>query len=618
MNNSMVWKTGLAAILLSAALAPGAGPVQASAAEPAAVAADLAAVTAAAADASAAAPIATAPAAANADIATAAIAASAAPVATAAAAPAADNYGLTEQIRAAIKNVSAVPDGLGFRLSATVRLYNGGDEQVRVPEHELRVKTREGASYALVPSAGNKSVLQSREVGELVYSALVDSKEITGIAELSFVHVNLYVYPKTETNLLTMPVGSAWYGVGNEAADRPERLAWGSTFRLPGVNSEIVYTPVEATVQQAGEERAAVVTLLAENTGAGRETIPPLRLDAVTADSGTREGRRSGSGATALEAGEKAYLHYVIQLDASSSPSDLLVVTTDTFAGASGELLDIATGKWLLGWPTNGQTATGAPLYAFGSPITFDAVAKTVDKQTEVSLMEFHIHENPGEGYRTAVAKFRLIHRGELPVAAPAFGSELTDERGVTYRGARQANAVATLNPDLAYVVSYSYMLPQAEEASRFALKLTDRMQAAPYATTIASVAVEPQQESEDQTVSLYPFELKLNSVQVGFLYNAGSYHYKFHLDLDVQQVEPVVVDAAFSRLRFEIVDNVGRVVGSQDAVLAGDKKLISGKQVLEAVGLFSDQLNTPFSINVYEVIDTESGTAKRLLKQVQ
>ncbi|PYI53363.1 hypothetical protein [Paenibacillus flagellatus] len=541
------------------------------------------------------------------------------PTSVAAALAPASNDGLTEHIRAAVKNASATPTEKGYRLSVTVRLYNGGDEQARVPEHELRVRTRTGVTYTLAPSAGNKTALQPKEIAEQVCSALVDSKEVPEWDHLSFIHVNPYVYPKIETERLTMPVGAVWYGAGRSAPVKPARLAWGTPFRLPGVHSEIVYTPVEASIQQTAEGRGAVVTLLAENTGAGRETVPSFRIDAVAADAGTHEGVRAEKDAVALEAGEKAYLHFVVPLDPTETPTDLLAVSTDTFVGAGGEEVVVSTGKWLLSWPPGGQAAARSPSYEPGQPIVFDALTKAIDEQTEVSLAEFHIHDNPGEGYRTAVAKFRLVHHGDLPVAAPVFGSELTNDRGVSYRGSRQSNAIATMNPGLGYVISYSYMLPRSDESGEFTMKLVEGLTAVPYTTTVAAVPVRAQGEEDNgRAVSVYPFELKLNSVQVGFLYNAGTYKYKFNLDLEIEQLDNIVVDGGFSRIRFEVVDNVGRIVGSQDAVLAGDKKLISGKQVLEASELTSDQLHTPFTINVYEVFDTESGTAKRLLKRVK
>ncbi len=152
------------------------------------------------------------------------------------------NYGLTADIRAAIKSAAVTPTASGSQLAVTVRLYNGGAVQNRVPEHELRVQTASGVSYTLKPSASNKEALQPKEIGELVYMTSVDSKEIGQIEQLSFVNVDIYSYPKVETTLLAMPTKSVWYGgTGNTALQTLENLAWGQAFTIPGVNSELTY-----------------------------------------------------------------------------------------------------------------------------------------------------------------------------------------------------------------------------------------------------------------------------------------------------------------------------------------------------------------------------------------
>ncbi|MFD0695853.1 hypothetical protein ACFQZT_17375 [Paenibacillus sp. GCM10027628] len=529
------------------------------------------------------------------------------------------NYGLTSDIRAAIKNVAVTPTATGSQISATIRLYNGGDIQNRVPEHELRVRTTSGVVYTLKPSASNKDALQPKEISELVYMAAIDSKEINQIDQISFVNVDIYSYPKVETTLLAMPTAAVWYGTGSSAPQKLDALNWGQAFTIPGVNSGLVYTPVEVSMQNTSTGRAAVVTVLADNPGAGRETVPDFRIDAQS-EQKSYEGKRSEAEPIALEAGEKKYIHFAIPVENGATFSNLLVVSTDAFTPkGGGQPTTIATGKVAVAWPKSEQTGIAAPTYSIGTPIAFDPLTKVVDKKTEVALMELHLHENPGEGYKTAVAKFKLTNTSDVPTATPAFLSELTNAQGVTYQGSRQSNVTAMLNPGLSYVVSYSYIVPQTETGTGFTLKLLDGQAAAPYTTTIAALQTNVQDEETNGTISLYPFELKINDVTVNTLTTAAlTYTYKFRLDLDIEQKENVVVDNNFSKIRFEIVDNAGRVVGSKDASLTGANKLISGTQTLDASNIASDQFSYPFTVNVYEIIDTQSGTAKRLLKTVK
>ncbi|WP_261301833.1 hypothetical protein [Paenibacillus andongensis] len=529
------------------------------------------------------------------------------------------NYGLTPDIRAAIKSASVTPTASGSQLAVTVRLYNGGAVQNRVPEHELRVQTANGVSYTLKPSASNKEALQPKEIGELVYMTSIDSKEIGQIEQLSFVNVDIYSYPKVETTLLAMPTKSVWYGgMGSTALQSLENAAWGQAFTIPGVNSGLTYSTVEVSMQNTASGRAAVVTVLASNPGAGRETVPAFRMDAQS-DQKSYEGKRSEVDPVTLEAGEKKYIHFAIPVENGVTLSNLLVLSTDTFVPkGGGQASTLATGKLAIAWPKEQGNSAAAP-YTIGQPISFDALTKVVDKSTEVSLMELHLHENPGEGYQTAVAKFKLTNTSTTPTATPAFLSELVNAQGVTYQGSRQTNVATMLNPGLSYVVSYSYIVPQTEESTNFSLKLLDSVAAAPFTTTIAALQTDVQKEGTDANISLYPFDLTFNDVTVSTQTTAQlAYTYKFRLDLDIKQKENVVVDNNFSKLKFEIVDNAGRIVGSKDASFTGVNKLISGKQMLDATNITTDQFSYPFTVNVYETIETPNGTAKRLLKVIK
>ncbi|MNY78237.1 hypothetical protein D3C86_2184090 [compost metagenome] len=64
------------------------------------------------------------------------------------------------------------------------------------------------------------------------------------------------------------------------------------------------------------------------------------------------------------------------------------------------------------------------------------------------------------------------------------------------------------------------------------------------------------------------------------------------------------------------MVDSLGRIVGTQDASLMGTGKLTSGSQKVTISGLKNEQVSSGIVVNMYEVINTPNGTAKRLLKQ--
>ncbi|OCT12009.1 hypothetical protein A8709_29570 [Paenibacillus pectinilyticus] len=528
------------------------------------------------------------------------------------------NYGLTSDIRAAVKSVAVTPTASGTQVAVTVRLYNGGATPNRVPEHELRVQNTDGLTYTLKPSASNKASLQPKEITELVYLASIDSKEIGTIAGLSFVNVDVYSYPKVETTLLTMPANNVWYGgTGSAAMQSIASSQWGQAFTIPGVNSGLTYTTVESSIQNTATGRVAVVTLLATNPGAGRETVPAFRVD-VQSEQKNFEGKRTEVAPVILGAGEKAYIHYAIPVDSSVSLTNLLVLSTDTFVPKEGgAATDLATAKLAIQWPKE-QGNVAATTYTIGQPIAFDPLTKVIDKSAQVSLMELHVHDNAGDGYKTAVAKFKVTNTGTTPIATPAFLSELVDKQGVSYQGARQTNVTSMMNPGLSYVVSYSYIVPQSEDSDSFALNLLDAQAAAPYTTTIAALKTDVQTEGSSSTISLYPFDVTFNDITTNMQYAAGAYTYRLKLDLTITQKENVVVDNNFSKLRFEVVDGLGRVVGSKDAALTGVNKLTSGKTSLDASSVSADQFTSPYTVNVYETVDTPTGTAKRLVKVIK
>ncbi|MED4603797.1 hypothetical protein P9314_24530 [Paenibacillus validus] len=533
------------------------------------------------------------------------------------------NYGLTSDIRAALKGVSVESTAQGLQLAAVVRLYNGGTVQNRVPEHELRVRQADGLTYTLKPSATNKTALQPKEIGELVYMATVDSKAEFKPADLSLVNVNEYTYPKQETTLLTLPAADqVWYGAGSENGRQRESLAWGTTFRIPGLNSELVYTPVGLSKQSTAQGTADVVTLLVENPGVGKETVPSFRIDGRAAAK-TYTGAFTDKQPVVVEAGAKAYVHIAIPYENGSALTELFVMTTDTFTQAGNPATQVAidTGRLKLALPDGGQADRLPDAYTLGTPIAFDPLTKVVDAQTEVSLMELHLHENPDEGYQTVVGKFKITNKGSIPAALPAFQTQLVSGTGATYAGSRQSNVAETLNPGLSYVISYSFNVPQSEKGDALTLKLLDAQTASPYVSTAASLATSVQQETTEERLDLYPFDVRLNYYTISAATTGAqtiAYTYKVLLDLDIAQAEDVVADANSSKLRFEVVDTLGRILGSTDGVFTGTNKLVSGRQTLTFANIKSEQLEFPVTVNVYEVIQTPGGEAKRLLKTLR
>ncbi|MZQ87122.1 hypothetical protein GQF01_33915 [Paenibacillus sp. 5J-6] len=258
-----------------------------------------------------------------------------------------------------------------------------------------------------------------------------------------------------------------------------------------------------------------------------------------------------------------------------------------------------------------------AASYLLGDKLTFNNNA-SVNKNVDVSLVELHAHENDDLGYKTAIAKYKMTNNGTSTIALPELQNELLDSSGNSYTGTRQSSVTTQLTPGSSYVVSYSYLLPnrKTEDDEAFALNIFDDKSVSEGKVSLGTYQVALQKEDDSDTINLYPFTMKVNNDSISWLYNNGSYSYQLNLDLDITHEDQVIIDSNFSTIEFDMVDSLGRIVGTQSSTLVGTGKLTSGMQKIVVTGLKNEQVDSGVVVNMYEVINTPNGTAKRLIKQ--
>ncbi|NHN29098.1 hypothetical protein [Paenibacillus agricola] len=252
--------------------------------------------------------------------------------------------------------------------------------------------------------------------------------------------------------------------------------------------------------------------------------------------------------------------------------------------------------------------------YELGTPLSFVSNG-WLDTNIEVSLVELHMHENSDFGYKTAVAKYKLTNRGSSTLNLPALGTELINNQGLAFAGIRQSSTASQIMPNTSYVVSYSYLLPTSETGAQLALNVFDPKSTASNKLSIGTYQVAIQPESTDKTISFYPFQISFDAYAITTLYSSNAYNYILSLDLSVSRQDLVIVDQNFSQLEFEIIDGLGRSLGSQTAAFTGTQKLISGNQKITFSNIKTQQFETGLTIHVYETITTPNGPAKRLVK---
>lgn len=534
-------------------------------------------------------------------------------------------YGLTPLVRADVKSVSSVRIQDGTKIGAVVRLYNEGNRVTRVPEYELRVKTVDGIEYTLQASAANAKAIQPKEKVDLSYMLTLDYIDATALAELSWVEVDEYVYPKLETPVLSVPVnGIVWNGSDSAITDEGAVKQWGEPFMLPVQSDSLQYTPVTLINEKTPQGPATVVTLIAENKGTRTETVPDFRIDGKS-DSRSYPGVRAETNVE-LKPGEKKYIHYGILTENDVVLSSLNVLTPETFvqpgAGNTPTVESYTVGRISVVLPpTSTIDINTLPVYKLRDRIAFDPLNKLVDKETEVSLVDLSMNESESAGYNTIIAKFMVKNTGERPVPLPAFQTELTNAEGFRYGGTRQTTSVEQLAPKLAYLVNYSYAVPSSEKGEDLLMKLQDNQTIAPYNIPIAGfkTAVAENKSEDPDLLSFYPYNVKLLSSAVSIQGSAtGQFAYKMKLDLDITTVDDVIADVNSANMKIDLVDNSGRMIATQTVPFIGVNKLISGTQYLLFQNLRSDQFEWPLTVKLYESIQTPTGEANRLLKTMK
>lgn len=552
----------------------------------------------------------------------------AAPVAGYVLAQTSQAYSLTDSLQVEVTSVLNERTSDGNRIAAVVRMKNTGPKTTRIPDYELRVRTADGREYVLTGSTANARSVQPNAKVELSYATLIDSAaQDLALADLVWVQTNWFVYPKEETDVLTVPVqGLVWSGSNEKIDESTPVLNWGETFRLPTENETLTFKPVSVTKSASEQKLCYIVKVLVDNPGSFVETIPDFTVEGRDGKDAF-QGSRIEQGTLTLEAGEKRYIHFAVQTDQGTVLKNVIVMTDEQTVTESATY-KYSVGRINIQLPEGAQAAEQAVDYKLKTDIPFDPLNKLIGSNVNVALVELSMLENDAKGYKTIMAKFRLRNLGQTPVPTPAFQTELLSINGYAYSGTRQTNAPEQLMPNLSHVINYSFIVPSTETGEHLTLKLLDATTVSPYQSTIAALNVAVQNPDQDNVWSFYPFEVKVNDWNLQAVTNYSStvtnpvtYSYKLKLDLDVKETEEVVVDDNFSKFTVAIEDINGRELEEESLSFTansssnGDnRKLVSGVNTVTFSSLQTEQHEFPLSINVYETITTPNGTAKRLV----
>ncbi|WP_240414264.1 hypothetical protein [Paenibacillus periandrae] len=557
-----------------------------------------------------------------------------------------NSYLLNDTLKVEIKSVLNETTSEGQRIAVVARTKSTVSKVVGIPDMELRVRAADGSEYTLQASVFNAHAIRPQTNEELSYMAVVDRKDTFELKELVWLSVDWYTYPKTETELLTIPVsGLSWNGALSSIQDLSAKKTWEESFQIPNIDSPLIYKPAAIHKESTPKGTIHTVKLLVENRSTKKEMLPSLSMDGRVGAAGVNttlfNGVNTEQGTITLEPGEKRYLYFQIPADKDTVLSSLNVLSSESFRqmDAKGAVTQVgySIGRLNIALPQGGQAdlPVQSLAYQYGTDFSFDSLSDTIAPHMSVSLVEMHMHENEGEGYNTVIGKFKLSNNGDQPLPLPVFQTKLETESGAAYSGSRQTTTAQDIMPGTAYILSYSYRMPIDMKDRTFVLKILDTKgsttaaastaTAAPVTNTIGAYVVALQQGVMDaEKLSFYPFQVKLNDWSLMARTSAPSatspitYTYRLKLSLDIEREEKMIADKDFSKMSLELIDPTGKLLSVKTLNFTGVNRLVSGMQFITFDNLRTDEQEYPLCINVYETIATPTGEVKRLMTVLQ
>lgn len=522
-------------------------------------------------------------------------------------------------------------------LYTQVSAKNLGSSSVKLPTAlQLRLVDAAGMKYTSTTLDGAGTTFLPSEGGTLTIKTPISKGMTFTGASLEFYYLNLTEEVSLgsmnlNASMQTTALDTKQVYIGQQAGEQMTVKANSTKY---AAQADGVHVQTIVTLSNDGKESAAIpswfatyqvgdsgTAITAEDNTARSSYLAPQETETYYFNAVLPAGTDPNSAQLVLW--EKTTSSTAGSTAANTAASDSTASTT-TAGGSGASNSSSTTGQmpvavFLLKGATEAQNGfTTAASYEIGAKLQLNSNA-AISKNVDVALVELHAHENDDLGYKTAIAKYKITNNGSSTIALPELQNELLDSSGNSYTGTRQSTVAAQLTPGSSYVVSYSYLLPnrKTEDEETFALNVYDDQSVSEGKVSLGTYQVALQKDSDSSdTIALYPFSLKVNSDSISWLYNNGTYSYQLSLDLTISHEDQVIIDSNFSTIEFEMVDSLGRIVGSQTSSLIGTAKLTSGKQKVIVTGLKDEQVDSGVVVNMYEVIETPNGTAKRLIRQ--
>ncbi len=526
-----------------------------------------------------------------------------------------ESYHVSDSIKAAVKSVLNEQTPEGTTIIAVVRMYNEGTRLTRVPDLEVRARTTEGIDYIMRSSAANVIAIQPKEVVELSFMVMVDRRDSFSVSELVWVDVDEYASPRLERTITAIPVSSIeWRGADAISADPAAIKNWGEPFTISVLSNSLEYKTVRMTEQNTLQGPMTIVGLLAANKSDMKKTIPDFRVDGKS-DKKVYTGKRLEQGKITLEPGEQRYIHFAIPAGDKVKLSSLSVLTPEVYTVDDKTSIPYSIGQLMINLPTENSAVKlidQLEPYIWNNRIRLDPLNKVIQPEVAISMSSLQMHTSTAGGFKVAVAKFKLQNTSDRPTPVPRFQAELMSANGNKYTGTRQTTIVETLIPNVSYVIYYSFVLPSTETGAQLAMEIADGETITPYKIPIATFKTQVQPQKSDTELLFFPFNVKLNNWAIDVFMGIGKDNtYRLKLDMDINLQEEVVVDQSFPKMKVELIDSQGKIIGSKTLAFTGENKFVSGMQTFNFNSEIWDYSRT---LRFYETVETSFGEAERLV----
>ncbi|MEF3304670.1 hypothetical protein [Paenibacillus sp. GYB003] len=496
---------------------------------------------------------------------------------------------------------------------------------------KMRLENAQGQQMAATAVEGaDKSLLPGKPTRITVRAEMPDGGEAQGWT-LQFYYMN----GETATVLDSLDLS----GVSAAASIGDSRPVTDS-----GGAETVSLRVVSAVVSQSGDGQWVRAQMAATNNGSGVMETPGLSGKFQSAAGGiTVEASDAETHDAYLSPGETESYSFSGLLPKGMTANELQLVLFEKRGGSSGTSSGSAAGGTGTGTSAGAGTSSGASSDNAGAgssgtavPVLVASLAQAelvdqgagaeytagdsidlpLDHRFDVAVTELKLYDNENYGFKTAVAKLKIGNTDNAAYALPGLALDIADENGRIYTGTRQTNVISELATNSSYLVTYSFIMPEAEAGQPVTLRLyngTDSI-----LLGAVKLALE-QDNTADDVWDTYPYRITVNEADLllgGQL--SATFTYTLKLNVGLERSGQVIEDASVSKLQFEIEDASGLVLSAQTIPFQGATKLLNGDNTISFTNLKLNQYNSTNYVNVYEVIDTPNGTVKRKLGEIR